>query len=198
MSVICIARKNGVSAISADSQTSCGYQRRHAKYQAKASKIIPVGENLLGIVGYCAHQIVLTDLAKTQLEMFDLSDSTRIFKTLGKLHKILKKKYHLKTSEYGSQPYESSQMNFCIANAAGIYEVDSYREVFQVERFWAIGSGAHYALGAMHGCYDRDGISAREIVEIGVRAAVEFDLFCGKPIETHAVKKRRKKASKSA
>lgn len=192
MSVICIVRKNGVSAIAADSMTTEGTLRRHARFTTEASKIIRAGDSMLGMVGYCAHQFVLRDLVGKEPELFCFSGRKRIFRSLRKLHKVLKKKYHLQTEEWGGQPYESSQMNFCIANAGGIYEVDSYREVFEVQRFWAIGSGSRYALGAMHGCFDRSGLGAREVAEIGVRAAVEFDLYCGKPIECHALPKARR------
>ena len=177
--------------------TTEGSLRRHAKFTAEASKIIPAGDSMLGMVGYCAHQFVLRDLVAKEPGLFAFTDREAIFHSLRKLHKVLKKKYHLQTREWGDQPYESSQMNFCIANAGGIYEVDSYREVFEVQRFWAIGSGSRYALGAMHGVFDRGGLGAKEIAEIGVRAAVEFDLYCGKPIESHALPKRfRIKANK--
>ena len=54
-----------------------------------------------------------------------------------------------------------------IANAHGIYGVYSYREVFEFERFWAIGSGRSFALGAMYAGYDKLK-TAREIAELGV------------------------------
>lgn len=50
----------------------------------------------------------------------------------------------------------------------------SYREVFSFDRFWAIGSGKTFALGAMYAAYDTLG-SARQLAELGIHAGAEFD-----------------------
>jgi ATP-dependent protease HslVU (ClpYQ) peptidase subunit len=67
--------------------------------------------------------------------------------------------------------------------------VYSYREVFSFDRFWAIGSGRAFALGAMYTCYDR-AKTAREVVEAGVGAGCEFDKNSAGPIAMHVVKTR--------
>jgi ATP-dependent HslUV protease subunit HslV len=60
--------------------------------------------------------------------------------------------------------------------------------VFAFDRFWGIGSGRNYALGAMHAVYDRPGIGAGEIARIGVDAGVEFDKSSAGPIDVHTVR----------
>ena len=111
-----------------------------------------------------------------------------MFETYSQVHNILKEKYFLNTKEDEDDPYESSQITSLIANPHGIFGVYSYREVFSFDRFWGIGSGRNFALGAMYAVYD-SAASAREIAEVGVQAGVgvrqEFvgtvpDLqFCG-------------------
>ena len=185
MSIVTIVRKEGVSAIAADTQSSVGSIRRRAEHKRLPGKIVRAGESFLGVVGYCAHQFVLEDLVERQPDLFRFENRNEIFRALGQLHKILQREYHLRTSDDESdQPYDSTQMHFCIANAKGIFEVDSYREVFEVERFWAIGSGAKFALGAMHACYDCEWLDAKEIAEAGAKAAACYDLYCGEPIES--------------
>ena len=49
-----------------------------------------------------------------------------------------------------------------IANASGIFGVYSYREVFEFDRFWGIGSGRSFALGAMYAVYDKAEDGARK------------------------------------
>ncbi len=60
------------------------------------------------------------------------------------------------------------------------------REVFEFARFWAIGSGTEFALGAMFAVYETL-TDATEIAEAGVKAACEFNDACGLPLETHSV-----------
>ena len=74
-----------------------------------------------------------------------------------------------------------------MANAHGIFGVESYREVFEFERFWAIGSGRRYALGAMHATWSRSK-SAREVADAGVRAGCEFDTSSAAPVRLHTLK----------
>ncbi|MNT73489.1 hypothetical protein D3C72_2122000 [compost metagenome] len=60
--------------------------------------------------------------------------------------------------------------------------------MFSFDRFWGIGSGRNYALGAMHAVYDRPDLDAGEIARIGVDAGVEFDKSSAGPIEVHTVR----------
>ena len=110
-----------------------------------------------------------------------------MFETFLKLHPKLKEHYFLNTKEEESDPYESSQFTVLIANGSGIYGVYSYREVFEFDRFWAIGSGRSFALGAMYAGYDKLK-TAREIAEVGVRAGCEFDKNSAGPIKAHTLK----------
>ncbi|MGN6389536.1 MAG: MFS transporter, partial [Burkholderiaceae bacterium] len=103
-----------------------------------------------------------------------------VFDTFSKVHHILKENYFLNTKEDEEDPYESSQITALIANPWGIFGVYSYREVFSFERFWGIGSGRNFALGAMYAVYDRVE-TAGEIAEIGVQAGAEFDKSSSAP-----------------
>jgi ATP-dependent HslUV protease, peptidase subunit HslV len=101
------------------------------------------------------------------------------------VHEILKEKYFLNTKEDEDDPYESSQITALIANPYGIFGVYSFREVFSFDRFWGIGSGRNFALGAMYAVYDR-AESAREIAEIGVQAGAEFDKSSSSPFRIYS------------
>ncbi|HET7793529.1 MAG TPA: MFS transporter, partial [Rhizobacter sp.] len=61
------------------------------------------------------------------------------------------------------------------------------REVFEFDRFWAIGSGRSFALGAMHASFDR-AKTARELAEIGVKAGCEFDKNSDGPVKAQTLK----------
>ena len=80
-----------------------------------------------------------------------------------------------------------SQFTALIANHAGIFGVYSYREVFEFDRFWGIGTGRGFALGAMYAGYDK-AKSALELAQLGVRAGCEFDKNSSGPINAHTIK----------
>ncbi len=84
-------------------------------------------------------------------------------------------------------PYESSQIELLVMNARGIYGLLALREVYEYTRFWALGSGSEFALGAMYAVYDYD-LAASEIAEIGVRAGIEFDGNSAEPIQSYDVR----------
>jgi ATP-dependent protease HslVU (ClpYQ) peptidase subunit len=60
------------------------------------------------------------------------------------------------------------------------------REVFEFDRFWAIGSGRDFALGAMYSLYGKTKTAAA-IAQAGVAAGAEFDTGTSEPITLHEV-----------
>ena len=114
-----------------------------------------------------------------------------MFETFLKLHPKLKETFFLNTKEEDSDPYESSQLTALIANPAGIFGVYSYREVFEFDRFWGIGTGRAFALGAMYAGFDKVK-TARDLAELGVRAGCEFDKNSQVPIHVHTIKLKTK------
>jgi ATP-dependent protease HslVU (ClpYQ) peptidase subunit len=63
------------------------------------------------------------------------------------------------------------------------------REVFEFDRFWAIGSGRDFALGAMYVLYDK-AKSAAAVATAGVHAGAEFDTGTAEPVHLFEVKLR--------
>jgi hypothetical protein len=80
----------------------------------------------------------------------------------------------------GLSAYNGESMT-AIANRHGIFGVESYREVFAFDRFWAIGSGRRFALGAMHASWSF-AKTAREVATAGVAAGCEFDTSSAGPV----------------
>jgi ATP-dependent protease HslVU (ClpYQ) peptidase subunit len=172
MTTIVVVRKAGEIAIASDSLVTFGEVRLPGEYEAN-QKIIRVGDSYIGLAGSTAHFAVVQRVLK---EMGELTLHSRedVFDVFHRAHSILKDKYFLNPKEDEGDPYESSQLTAVIANASGIYGVYSLREVFRFERFWGIGSGRNFALGAMHASYDRLR-GARAVAVAGVKAGIEFD-----------------------
>jgi len=188
MSVITIARKGGLCSMAADTTSTTGSRRVSAGLKANPSKILRFQDNLLGFVGYSAHQVVFEDLLRRHASKLDFSGRDRLFGTALKIHDLLTDHYHLRTSDSDrDQPYDSSQLVFAVANPHGIFVIDSYREVFEYSEYWAIGSGASYALGAMRVLYDQDSSNAEFIAREGAITGAAFNIYCGEPIESFAL-----------
>ena len=173
MTTIVVVKKKSEIAIASDALVTFGETRLPHGYEVN-EKIFTLGESYVGLAGSTAHFAVLTDALRNLGDDCRLASRQQVFATFQKLHAVLKEKYFLNTKEDDADPYESSQITAVIANPSGIYGVYSYREVFSFEKFWGIGSGRNFALGAMFAAYDRTA-SAAKIAELGVNAGAEFD-----------------------
>ncbi|MDX1609930.1 MAG: hypothetical protein R3225_07380 [Halofilum sp. (in: g-proteobacteria)] len=183
MTTVVVVRKRGVACIAADSLTTFGEQKLPPQYDRASDKIQPVGDGAISIVGSAAHAPVLDSVLRERRVRLDLRDRQSIFESFRALHAELKEHYFLnpKEDEGDKDPYESSRIDALIANPAGIFGVYALREVYDYQRFWAAGSGAEYALGAMYAAWDRVD-DAEEIARIGVAAGAEFDTGSALPL----------------
>ena len=187
MSTVAVARKGGTVAIASDSLVTFGETRLPHGYEANAKMFVVAG-SWVGAVGSTAHLPVLRQaLQSLPADELRLHSREGLFETFVRLHPRLKESYFLNTKEQESDPYESSQFSILIANAHGIFGVESYREVFEFDRFWAIGSGRRFALGAMHAAYPA-ARTARDVVQAGVQAGCEFDTSSAGPVRVQTIK----------
>ena len=193
MTTIVAVKKGSSIAMAADTLTTFGDMRLSHAYKGEHDKILQFGGSLLGVCGSSAHHLVLSSLLKDMPAAdIKLGSRLQVYEFFLKLHPQLKERFFLNSKEDDDDPYESSQMTVLIANATGIYGVYSYREVFEFERFWGVGSGRDFALGAMFSIYDGK-LPAEKIAETGVRSGIEFDRNSGPPYEVFSVKLNAKK-----
>jgi ATP-dependent HslUV protease, peptidase subunit HslV len=185
MSTIVAVRKGEQVCIAADSLTSFGDTRLAAGYDAAYDKIHAFRDNFLGVVGSAAHLQVFQSIF-TEEAGHDLSSRAAIFETFRALHPRLKDEYYLNPKEDEDDAYESSRIDALIINPWGVFGVYSLREVFEYTRYWAIGSGSEYALGAMYALYDRLD-SAEEIARAGVEAGSEFNNASSMPLTLYTL-----------
>ena len=191
MTTLVVVKKAGQVAIAADTLVTFGDTRLTHRFEAN-SKIFkvetPDGISYIGMAGTVAHFPVLRKAMVTlPKEDLKLNSRDEVFDTFLKLHPLLKETFFLQTKEDDSDPYESSQFTVVIANATGIYGLYSYREVFEFNEFWGIGSGRSFALGAMHALWSK-AKTAREVAMAGLNAGCEFDKNSGAPIDVFTLK----------
>jgi ATP-dependent HslUV protease, peptidase subunit HslV len=184
VTTITVVKKGKQVAIASDALVTFGETRLPGGYEAN-QKIFSLRDSYIGFAGSTAHFLVMQRILR-DMETADLNSREGVFNTFLAVHSQLKEKYFLNTKEEDNDPYESSQITALIANASGIYGVYSYREVFCFDKFWCIGSGRSFALGAMHASYDRLK-TAKDVAEAGVQAGIEFDKSSSGPVIAHAV-----------
>ena len=107
-----------------------------------------------------------------------------IFESLKTIHPVLKEEYYLNSKEEDSDAYETSRIDALLINPQGMFGIYSLREVDQYTRYWAVGSGAEYALGAMHAVYEAFD-SAEQIAHAGIKAGAAFDNASELPLQSH-------------
>lgn len=143
----------------------------------------------MGIVGSAAHTLVAERAFNDKAVKADFSTRDAAFDTLIRLHPVLKEQYFLNSKDAEEDPYETSQIDAVFVNNNGIFALFSLREVYEYTRFWAVGSGACYALGAMHAVYDKYK-SAKDIARAGAEAGATFDTSSQMPLNFKSVKLR--------
>ena len=186
MTTIVVVKKDGEAVIAGDTLTTFGSTRLASVHDAAPEKLLKHGNSYFGIAGSAAHQLVLESLLKKHPE-FSFNGREEIYESFRKIHPILKEEAFLNPKEEEDDPYESSQLTALVVNASGIFGVYSMREVFEFDKFWSIGSGRDFALGAMFAVY-KGRKSAEEIAKIGVLAGAEYDTGTGLPMNIATVK----------
>ena len=189
MTTIVVVKKDGMVVIAGDTLTTFGSTRLGSVHDAAPEKLLKHGDTYFGIAGSAAHQLVLESLLKRHPE-FSFHGREEIYESFRKIHPLLKDEAFLNTKEEEDDAYESSQLTALVVNASGIFGVYSMREVFEFERFWSIGSGRDFALGAMYAVYDlhKGRKAAEEIARMGVIAGAEYDTGTGLPMNLASVK----------
>lgn len=186
MSTIVVVKKNGKACIAADSLTTFGDLRMGSEYDCAYDKVQAYEDGYFGIVGSAAHALVMESVLSDDKVEIDFNSRLGIFETFRALHPVLKEHYFLNSKDEEDDPYEATHIDALICNPQGIFGVYSLREVSEYSKFWAIGSGSEFALGAMHALYNRLD-SAEDIARAGVEAGAEFNNASALPMSVQMI-----------
>jgi ATP-dependent HslUV protease subunit HslV len=191
MSTVVVARKGSDAAIGADTLAKFGSMNERPEYVENHSKLVRAGKGWIGVVGHASLPLVLEHYLDRLDRPPKLGAVQQVFAFSLDLHDALKEDYHLLTAEEDDEgaPFESSQLDCLVANPGGLFGLYRMRSVHQYTRFYAIGSGGDFALGAMRAVYDTLDDPA-EIVRVGLEAAADFDDSTGGPFEVQRLKLR--------
>ncbi len=186
MTTIIVAKKGGRAVICADTLTSYGGARESSAYIENSDKLLQVGGSYLGSTGPAAMHLALASYFRDPTISHEFLSPLNIFESMRDMHRALRDDYTLNPREDASDAFESSQTEILICSASGIFGVYPLRSVQEYKRFYAFGSGAEYAMGAMHAVFeylDRP----EDIAIAGLEAAATFDEGSGLPYTLHSL-----------
>ena len=186
MTTIVAVRKGHRAVIAADTLAKYGEAKEPARYIADHDKLVQVGDAWIAPTGPASAQLVLRSYFSNPDHRRDFSDSQGIFETMVDMQSALKDDYFLNPKEDERDPYESSQMEILVASPHGIFGVYPLRSVQAYTRFYAFGSGAEYALGAMYICYEALA-EPEDIARRAIEAAAEFDDSTALPMTLQSI-----------
>lgn len=188
MSTVVVVRKAGIGAICADTLTKWGSVKESAAYVQNHEKILQIGDTYVGMTGPATFKLILRDYFTENGGDTRLDNPSAIFRAWNRLHRALKDRYFLLGEEDKEDALESSRIDVLLLNRHGIFGVAAHRTVQEFSRFYAFGSGADFALGAMHALYDDPALSAEQVARRAIEAAAEFDDSTGLPLQCHSLK----------
>jgi len=182
-----LLKKNGYATIACDSLSTDGSTTVCPENKVNNHKFFKHGDSYVGLVGWNNFNNILENILKDKSVELEFSDRSKIFNSLLKIHQKMKDEYFIETREDDEQPVESSQIDGLIISPNGIYEFDSYRAVDEYSKYWALGSGRRYALGALH-CAYRTTKTSEEIAIAAVKASCTFDDGSALPVLFETIK----------
>ena len=187
MSIALALEKDGELIVASDTLTSFGHTKVPPTLHA-AQKIRRVGGSYLAATGWGLYENILDDVLARRRNI-RLGSRARIFEFFLRLWTDLHKRYSFvddQIDEKESGPFGNLDSTFLVANRAGIFYVGPDMSVTKVERYFAIGSGAQFALGALHALHGTR-TPAEAVARAAVEAAIAFDTYCGGETQIHRV-----------
>ncbi len=182
MTVLAIARKNNKVCIAADTQIEVSGNLVSSEMNRQHDKIFKFRDTWFAYTGASHSSLMLKHALEEYGSDLSFSGSSNIYTSLLALHQILKDHFYaMPNTGDSNQPVEDMHLNYLLANPSGIYQIFGDRYVGDIATFWATGSGAKHALGAMHASYPLYDEPA-DIVRKGIEAACQFDAYCGLPM----------------
>lgn len=194
MSIAVAVRKEARIVLATDSQTSLGSERVPAE-NLSGPKFMQVGDAYMAATGWTLYSNILADVLARRRATPRLDSETNIFKFFTGLWGDLHERYNFvkDQADDADSPFGSLDSTFLVVCARGIFGVSSDLSVLRYERYFAIGSGASVALGAVHALYESER-DAEAIARCAAIAAIDHDVYCGHPIHAATLRERAARA----
>ena len=189
MSIALAVRSKGRIVIACDTKRTFGSGELPASNLTDI-KVRKVGTAYLAATGWGIYSNILDDYFARRTPR--LVDERSIFAFFRVLWKELHVRYSFVSDQRHDEesPFGDLDASFLIASPRGIFSVACDMSVTEFKQYYAIGSGAPYALGAMHALY-HDGVDAEELAHKATETAMALDLYCGGHVVSYALQEHR-------
>lgn len=186
MTIVVAVRKGKRMVIAADSMTSFGNEKQPPE-NLVVRKLRRVGSAWLGFSGWGVYEQILDNVLAGRRAPV-LTSQQAIFRFFLRFWHTLKEHYPYvnEQGEDKDSPFADLDASFLIASRKGIWMVSSNLAVTPFQRYQAVGGGAPYALGCLHGLYERED-DPRVLARAAIEAASSFDLHCGGEVQIEDV-----------
>ncbi|MHC4267614.1 MAG: hypothetical protein ACYSTS_04035 [Planctomycetota bacterium] len=182
MSVAVVVKKDNKIVVGADT-LQCFDSNMTDVDNLNESKLRRIGPAILASTGWGLYDNILDDYLKGKKSV-KLSTKQDIFLFFKKLWPILHEKYSFVKNQCddSDSPFGELDSSFLIATKKRIFFVSSNMCVTEFLKFYAVGAGRDYSIGAMHVLYDQNK-SAEEIARLAIETAISNNVYCGGDIE---------------
>jgi ATP-dependent protease HslVU (ClpYQ) peptidase subunit len=159
-------------------------------------KLRRVGESYLATTGWGVYANILDDYLRV-VRNPRLSDSRQIFTFFRGFWKALHQRYAFVNDQCteSDSPFGDLDASFLVVARGGIFYVACDMSVTEFQNYYAVGSGASYALGAMHVLYTPNS-RAEPVARKAVAAASALDIYCGGEVNLVTLRAKRTRASR--
>lgn len=156
-------------------------------------KLRRVGDAYLATTGWGVYANILDDYLRSTRNT-RLTDSRAIFTFFRGFWKALHQRYAFVNDQCteSDSPFGDLDASFLVAAKSGIFYVACDMSVTEFQNYYAVGSGATYALGAMHALWT-PAAKAEPIARKAVAAASALDIYCGGEVNLVTLKAKAKR-----
>jgi ATP-dependent HslUV protease, peptidase subunit HslV len=152
-----------------------------------------VGDAYLAMTGWGVYANILDDYLRITRNA-RLTDSRQIFKFFRGFWKALHQRYAFVNDQCteGDSPFGDLDASFLVAAKGGIFYVACDMSVTEFQNYYAVGSGASYALGAIHALWTPNA-KAEPIARKAIAAAAALDIYCGGDVNLVTLRATKRK-----
>ena len=195
MSIAVAVRKDARVVLATDNQTNLGAERVPAA-NLSGPKFMRIGNACMAATGWTLYSNILEDVLARRRATPRLDGEASIFKFFTALWGELHERYNFvkDQADDADSPFGSLDSTFLVTCPRGIFGVASDLSVLRYERYFAIGSGAPVALGAVHALYETE-CDAEAIARHAAAAAIDHDVYCGHPVHMETIRERVARAA---
>lgn len=178
MSIAVAVRSAGRIVIASDTKRTFG-SGEVSDENLTDFKVRKIGDAYLATTGWGLYSNILDDYLDSKRRV-RLTDQRSIFAFFRTFWKDLHERYSFVSDQRpdDESPFGDLDASFLVTSTYGIFSVACDMSVTEFKQYYAIGSGAPYALGALHALYD-DAQAPEVLAEKACRAAMALDIYCG-------------------